>query len=136
MHEDRTLFGSGRYPDTGPLAVLARLAFVVVVVSIVIAVFLPPWMVPDFVRSHYLQHFAGFYVLLLSALAAMPRSKLRRMFLGFVVFASLLEATHLINGAPFRFLVRNWVADIGGLSAAIAPVVVERYRRRFPRPEA
>ncbi|CAN7352087.1 hypothetical protein LJR219_002017 [Phenylobacterium sp. LjRoot219] len=132
MDEDRTLFGRGRYPDDGPLAVLARLSFLAALLAIVIAVFLPKWMVPQFVRSHYLQHFAAFYVLLLSALAAMPRAQLRRLIMGLAIFASLLEASHLLAGAELRPLVRNWVADIGGISAAAVPILVARFRRRFP----
>lgn len=133
MDEDRSLFGDGRYPDSGPLAVLARLTLLGAVAAIVIAVFLPPWMVPQFVRSHYLEHFAAFYVLALMGLAAFPRARLRNIGLVIGVFASLLEATHLFSGAPLRPLIDNWVADLGGLSAAAAPVVIERFRRRFPR---
>lgn len=133
MSEDRTPFGHGRYPDTGYLAVLARLSFLGAVVAIVVAVFLPPSMVPRFVHSHYLQHFAAFYVAVLAGLAAMPRTRLRSVVSGFVVFATVLEASHLIAGAHFAPLVDNWVADLGGLAAAVVPVVVERFRRRFPR---
>jgi hypothetical protein len=132
MHEDRTLFGQGQYPDTGPLAVLARLTFLAAVVAIPIAVFLPKAMVPQFLRSHYLEHFAAFYVALLAALAAMPRAKLRRVLTGYFLFATVLEGTHMFAGAAFRPLLDNWVADLGGLSAAAAPIVVERFRRRFP----
>lgn len=131
--EDRTLFGEGRYPDAGPLAVLARLAFLGAVLAIVVAVFLPPAMVPQFARSHYLEHFAAFYVAALFGMAAMPRTQLRRIGLGYVIFATVLESTHLLAGAAFAPLLDNWVADIGGLAAAVAPVVVERFRRRFPR---
>jgi hypothetical protein len=133
MTEDRTIFGDGRYPEAGPLAVLARLAFLGAVVAIVVAVFLPPWMVPKFVRSPYLQHFAAFYVLALAGLAAMPRTRLRRISVGFFTFATVLEASHLLAGAAFWPLVDNWVADLGGMAAAVAPVVAERFRRRFPR---
>ena len=132
MNEDRTLFGNGRYPDDGPLAVLARLSFLGAMVAIVVAVFLPREMVPQFVRSHYLQHFAAFYVLVLCALAAMPRAQLRGVLIGLVFFASVLETSHLLAGAAFRPLMRNWVADLGGISAAAAPILVARYRRRFP----
>ncbi|RAK61102.1 hypothetical protein DJ021_15435 [Phenylobacterium hankyongense] len=133
MTEDRTLFGDGRYPDTGPVAVLARLAFLGAGLAIVIAVFLPPSMVPQFVRSHYLEHFAAFYVAALAGIAAMPRTRLRRIGLAYVIFATVLEASHLIAGAHIGPLINNWVADLGGLAAAAAPVVVERFRRRFPR---
>jgi hypothetical protein len=131
--EDRTLFGEGRYPDTGPLAVLARLAFLGATLAIVITVFLPRWLIPQFVRSHYLEHFAAFYVASLFGLAAMPRTQLRRIGAGYVAFAALLESTHLLAGAPLWPLVDNWVADVGGVSAAFAPVVIERFRRRFPK---
>jgi hypothetical protein len=131
--EDRTLFGEGRYPDTGPLAVLARLAFLIAMLAIVIAVFLPRGLVPQFARSHYLEHFAAFYVAVLFAMAAMPRTRLRRIGTAYVVFAVILESTHLLARAPLAPLIDNWVADMGGLAAAVAPVVVERFRRRFVR---
>ena len=131
MEQDRTLLGHGRYPDNGPLAVAARLAFLGAIVAIVIAVFLPPWMVPDFVKSHYLQHFAAFYVAALAGLAAMPRVRLRTLATGYFLFATLLEASHLPAGAPLGPLIDNWVADLGGLAAAYAPIIVERFRRRF-----
>jgi hypothetical protein len=133
MDEDRTLFGRGRYPDTGPLAVLARLSFAGAALAIVIAVFLPPSLTPKFAHSHYLEHFAAFYVALLTGLAALPRARLRTLALGYALFATALEASHLFAHAPFLPLMRNWVADLGGLAAAAAPVVVERFRRRFRR---
>jgi hypothetical protein len=131
MEKDRTLLGDGRYPETGPLAVMARLAFLGAIAAIVIAVFLPPWMVPDFVKSHYLQHFAAFYVAALAGLAALPRTRLRTIATGYFLFATVLEASHLPAGAPLGPLIDNWVADLGGLAAAYAPIVVERFRRRL-----
>jgi hypothetical protein len=131
MHEDRTLLGHGRYPDAGPLAVFARLAFLVALIGIVVAVFLPPSLAPQFLRSHYLEHFAAYYVAFLAGLAALPRMRLRRLGLGLGIFATVLETSHYFAGAPFLPLMRNWVADLGGMAAAGAPVVVERFRRRF-----
>lgn len=133
MAQDRTAFGSGEYPDEGVLAVMARLSFITAAAAIMLAVFLPPWLVPDFVRSQHLQHFAAFYVLMLAALAALPRNPLRGLTVCMVAFATVLEATHLLHQSEVRPLVRNWVADLGGVTAAIAPVVVERFRRRFAR---
>lgn len=133
MTEDRSLFGDGRYPDGGVLAILARLGFLGAAAAIVVAVFLPAEMVPDFVRSPYLQHFAAFYVAILFGMAALPRTRLRSIVIGYVVFATVLEASHLPAGADLRRLIDNWVADLGGLVAAVAPVVVARFRRRFPR---
>lgn len=133
MTEDRTLFGDGRYPDAGPLAVLARLGFLGAVLAIIVAILLPPEVVPNFVKSTYLQHFAAFYVAALLGLAAMPRVRLRHIGTGYFLFASALELSRLVTGAPLGPLIDNWVADLGGVAAAFAPVVAERFRRRFPR---
>jgi len=136
MEMDRSLLGDGPYPVTGPLAVLARAAFLGAVVAIVTAVFLPASVVPQFVRSHYLQHFAAFYVVGLLGLAASPRTKIRNVVSGLFLFASVLEASHLLGGARWEPLLDNWVADLGGLAAAVAPIWVARFRRRFERPPA
>ena len=133
MSDDRTLFGDGRYPDTGPLAILARLAFVGSVIAIPTAVYMPAFPL-HFARSHYIEHFAAFYVTALFGMAAMPRVRLRRIGTGYLLFAAGLEAFHLVQGAHLSALIRNWVADVGGLAAACAPVVVERFRRRFAEP--
>jgi hypothetical protein len=134
METDRSFLGDGPYPVTGPLAVLARVAFLVALAAIVIAVFLPSSLVPNFVRSHYLQHFAAFYVAALLGLAASPRTKLRTMAMRLLVFATAMEAMHLLSGARLRPLVDNWVADLGGMAAAFAPMAVFRFRRRFEPP--
>jgi hypothetical protein len=134
MSEDRSLFGAGRYPDAGPLAVLARVGFVASAAAIVAAVVLPPDVTPHFARSRYLEHFAAFYVAALFGLAAWPRWRMRQIAAAYVAFASILEPTHLIAGAAPGPVFQNWVADLGGLVAACAPVIFERFRRRFPRP--
>jgi peptidoglycan/LPS O-acetylase OafA/YrhL len=134
--EDHTLLGDGRYPETGPLAVLARLGFVASALAIVMAVILPPETSPHFARSRYLEHFAAFYVAALFGLAAWPRRRLRIIAAGYVAFAALIEPTHLLGGAPAGPVWQNWVADVGGLAAAVAPVVFERFRRRFPKSTA
>lgn len=134
MEPDRSLFGDGPYPITGPLAVLARVAFLGAIGAIVIAVFLPREMVPQFVRSLYLQHFAAFYVAGLLALAASPRTAVSTIAIRLFVFTTLLEASHLLSGARLKPLIDNWVADLGGLAAAFAPILVARFRRRFERP--
>lgn len=134
MEPDRSLFGDGPYPITGPLAVLARAAFLAAIAAIVVAVFLPREMVPQFVRSLYLQHFAAFYVAGLLALAASPRTPIATIAFRLFAFTTLLEASHLLSGARLKPLIDNWVADLGGLAAAFAPVFVARFRRRFERP--
>lgn len=133
METDRSLLGDGPYPITGPLAVLARVGFFAALVAIVVAILLPREMVPQFVRSLYLQHFAAFYVAGLLGLAASPRTSVWIVGLRLAAFATALEATHLLTGARLGPLLDNWVADLGGLAAAFAPILVGRFRRRFER---
>ncbi|MBU1377791.1 MAG: hypothetical protein KKE02_03880 [Alphaproteobacteria bacterium] len=134
MDPDRSLLGDGPYPITGPMAILARTAFLAALAMIVVAVFLPREFVPQFVRSHYLQHFAAFYVAGLLGLAASPRARITTVALRLVIFTTALEASHLLAGARVAPLIDNWVADIGGLAAAFAPLGVARFRRRFETP--
>lgn len=131
MEPDRTLLGEGPYPITGPLAIGARVAFLAALAAIAVAVFLPSEMVPRFARSLYLQHFAAYYVATLLGLAASPRTHLRTVALRVFLFATALESVHLFNGARLGPLIDNWVADMGGMAAAIAPFAVARFRSRF-----
>lgn len=136
MEPDRSLLGQGPYPITGPVAVISRVAFLASLAAIVIAVFLPSRLVPQFARSHYLEHFAAFYVAGLCGLAASPRARLRTVWGRLFLFTSGLELLHLLGGAGWRTLLDNWVADVGGLAAAFAPLAVARFRRRFEPPSA
>ncbi|MEW5684364.1 MAG: hypothetical protein AB1942_05565 [Pseudomonadota bacterium] len=136
MEPDRTLFGSGPYPITGPLAIGARVMFLAALAAIALAVLLPPDRVPQFLRSSYLEHFAAYYVATLLGLAASPRASLPRVAVRISLFATLLEAAHLLGGAALGSVVDNWVADLGGMAAALAPFAVARFRRRFaPQPD-
>lgn len=55
--------------------------------------------------------------------------------LGYLVFALILALTQYVRGMSSEVAIRNWVADAGGVLAALSPVVVERFRRLFaPRP--
>lgn len=125
---------SSPYSDTGPLAVLARLSFLVVLTAIVVATLAPGWLVPQLLHSHNLEHFAAFYVATVAALAALPGTPARRIGLAFVMFSLLLQGVQLFREATFQTAMENWVADTGGVLAAIAPVIVERFRQRLRRP--
>jgi len=121
------------YPDTGMLAILARLAFCAAVIAIVTAVLAPVQAVPKFLVSHYLEHFSAFYIATLAGLAAMPRTRIFKIALGFLLFALLLECGHLLWDPSVEGARLNWVANSGGVFAALAPVVVDRFRQRFAR---
>lgn len=119
------------YPDTGPLAVLARLGFSATLLAIFLASIAPGWLTPQLLGSHHLEHFAAFYVAACAGLAAMPRTQIRSIAVGYLLFALILAVTQYARGATSEVAIRNWVADAGGVLAALSPVVVERFRRLF-----
>lgn len=121
------------YPDTGILAVLARLGFGLAVLAIIIAVLAPVQMVPKILYSHYLERFSAFYIATLAGLAAMPRTRIFKIAIGFFLFALLLECGHLLWDPSVENARRNWIANSGGVMAALVPVMVDRFRRRFVR---
>ena len=129
--EDRSLFGPGRYPDAGPLAVASRLSFIGAVAAIIVAVYLPPSMVPRFARSHYLEHFAAFYVATVMAVAALPRARLMRIGFGMALFAVTLEVLRAAPSLHVGWTIAPAEADLGGVLAALAPIVAEKFRSLF-----
>lgn len=120
------------YPDTGPLAVAARVALIGCVAILIYATFAPGDVVPRLLYSNNLEHFAAFYIAALVAAAAFPRRRLRWLTLAFAVFALALEGSRTLQ-SPGIDLIERWNADFGGVMAAYVPMVIQRFRRLFPR---
>jgi len=120
-----------RYPDTGPLAVAARLALVTAVVGVLGASLLPAPVVPRILYSYHLEHFAAFYLLALIAAAACPRLRLRHILICMMGFAAILEGARVMLGAREISSAENLFADIGGVWSAIAPILIGRFRDLF-----
>lgn len=123
--------GRTHLPDTHLLAVLARLAFTAIPVGIVVAILAPSWAVPQLLKSNNLEHFAAFYLATVAGLAALPRAPLRVLGAGFLLFALAAELMMLPFGRSLERTYLAIVADFGGVFAALAPVVVDRFRRAF-----
>jgi len=121
------------YPDTGPLAVAARVALLGCLAALVYATAVPGARAPHLLYSNNLEHFAAFYIVALVTAAAFPRLKLRWLALGLGVFALGLEAFRLIE-RPQMDVMQKWYADFGGVLAAYVPMAVQRFRRLFPKP--
>ena len=122
---------AGHYPDTGLLAILARLGLGLTLLAIFLASIAPGWLTPQLLGSHHLEHFAAFYVAVCAGLAAMPRAQIRWVGLGYLAFALALQVVQYFRGSGLEVAIDNWVADAGGVMAALVPVVVDRFRRLF-----
>ncbi len=122
------------YPDTGRMAVAARLGFVLVVFGVITASLAPATIVPRMLYSYHLEHFAAFYLVALVTAAALPRVRLRKILIWLMVFSALLECGRVFLGARELSSSQNLFADVGGMWAALAPIVIGRFRDRFRAP--
>ena len=119
------------YPDSGPLAVAARLIFTLLIVGVAGGSLLSPKVLPRFLASLHLEHFAAFYVIALATAAACPRTQLRKIAFGLMGFAVMLELMRIFVGArPMSSLV-DLFADIGGIWCALIPILIGRFRQMF-----
>jgi len=123
------------YPDAGIWAVAARAAFLAALGMVMFASLAPVNLVPRFLASRHLEHFAAFYFTTLLAAAAMPRISLLRLGAALGLFAGLLELARMIPSQHRIWGALDWEADFGGILAAAAPMIVAQFRSRFePRP--
>ncbi len=120
--------------DSSSSAILARSLFVGVVLVISFASLSPSGWVPRVLYSYHLEHFAAFYLVGLSMAAARSRVGVSRVFLDVALLASLLEGARLFNPSRQLYVAEDWIADLGGALAALAPMVIAEFRRSFARP--
>lgn len=109
------------------LAALAGLAWALI--ALAFASLAPPAYVPRIFSNYHIEHFAAFYVVTLLTAAALPTVRLDRIagVLGALAAAfALFRILALVNKV---FYVEDLACDIGGIMAALAPILVGRFRR-------
>ncbi len=117
--------------DNDPLAMVARIAFLVVVGAICFASLAPAGWMPRVLYSYHLEHFAAFYLVALSMAAARYRANVYRVMADIAILATVLEGVRLFIPSHQLFVVEDWVADMGGALAALSPIVIGNFRRSF-----
>jgi len=118
-------------PDSDPLAMLARVTFLVMIVAIAFASLAPAGWIPRVLYSYHLEHFAAFYLVALSMAAARYRASISRLLLDVAGLATVLEALRLFIPSHQLSVAEDYAADIGGALAALAPIVVGKFRESF-----
>jgi hypothetical protein len=119
------------YPNTGILAVIGRLSLLIVGGAVVFASFAPPWLIPHFVYSYHLEHFAAFYLLALAASGAFVRRDVQQLGGALWIFAFIIEIVRSIEPVHRSTGLVDWFADAAGVTAALVPILVGRFRDRF-----
>jgi len=117
--------------DNDPLAMVARVSFLVVVAAICFASLAPAGWMPRVLYSYHLEHFAAFYLVALSMAAARYRASVYRVLTDIAVLATVLEGLRLFIPSHQLFVAEDWVADLGGALAALSPMVIGDFRRSF-----
>jgi hypothetical protein len=120
-----------RRRDDNLLGIAARSAAVVCAVAVTFASLGPASWLPRLLYSNNLEHFAAFYVVALALYAARYRAPAHRVFRDAAIFATVLEVAKLVTPGPRPASFEHWVADLGGILAATAPLVVGAFRRSF-----
>jgi hypothetical protein len=109
------------------LAALAGLAWGLI--ALVFASVGPSQFVPRLFYSYHIEHFAAFYVLTLLASSGLPRAPLRQVAPPLVLMAVLLATVRLLIPRHRMANAEDLAADIAGIAAAVAPILVGRFRQ-------
>ncbi len=88
----------------------------------------PAQLVPRLFASYHLEHFLAFYAIGVLAAAALPRLRIYYLGLGLVAIAAVLELMRTEIPPHQLAAPQDLVADVGGLFAALIPLLVGRFR--------
>ena len=88
----------------------------------------PAQLVPRLFASYHVEHFLAFYALGVLAAAALPRLRIYYLALGLLTIAAVLELLRTEIPPHQLAAPQDLVADIGGLFAALLPLLVGRFR--------
>jgi hypothetical protein len=120
-----------RFADDHALAVTARALAVVCAIAIVVASLGPSNWLPHLLYSNNLEHFAAFYVVALAFYTARYRAPLMKVLRDVALLATVLEIAKWVLPGPRPANFQHWMADLGGILAAAAPLLAEGFRRQF-----
>jgi hypothetical protein len=107
-------------------AALAGLAWGLV--AVVFASVAPPRFVPRVFYSYHVEHFAAFYLIAILAAAGLPALRLYQLTFALVLMAVILATVRLVIPLHRLADAEDLAADLAGIGAAVAPIVVGRLR--------
>jgi len=98
-------------------------------IAVVFAAVGPSSLVPHVFSSYHIEHFAAFYVLAILAAAGLPRTHLVQIALALILVAVILATIRLAIPRHVLNDAEDLLADVAGVIAATAPVMVGRLRQ-------
>jgi hypothetical protein len=119
--------------DSSAMAILARTILVAAISALAVASLAPSGFFPKVLYSYHLEHFAAFYGVTLAMAAGRYRAGVYRLLLDAGLLASVLEGVRLFTPLRQLYVAQDWVSDVGGAMAALAPIAIADFRRSFER---
>jgi hypothetical protein len=89
----------------------------------------PASYIPRIFHNYHVEHFAAFYVVALLGAAALPSVSLLRVGLILSLLAAAFAAFRILELIDKVFYVEDLACDIGGVLAALVPMIVGRFRQ-------
>jgi hypothetical protein len=117
--------------DSSGVAIMARVFLVAVIAAVGLASLAPPGVLPRFLYSYHLEHFAAFYLVALAMAAGRYRAGAFRLLMDVGLLATVLEGVRLFTPGRQLYVAEDWCSDIGGALAALVPLAVADFRRSF-----
>lgn len=86
---------------------------------------------PRLFASTHVAHFAGFFVFTLATTAAVKRASLLTLGCYVGALAVLLEIARAFIWLPLDSSYLDWIGDMAGVVAALAPMLLQKIRSGF-----
>jgi VanZ family protein len=99
------------------------------VIAFVFAAIGPSEYVPRVFFSYHIEHFVAFYLITLLAAAGLPRASPYQLGLALALMAVIVAAIRLFIPRHRLSDAEDLAADIAGIGAVIAPILVGRVRQ-------
>jgi hypothetical protein len=105
-------------------------------IAVIFAAVGPGEYVPRIFHNSHAEHFVAFYALTLMASAAFSRAPLLHVCLSLALMALVLAVVRLFIPRHQLADAEDLAADLGGIAAAVAPILVGRFRQIVAQREA
>jgi hypothetical protein len=125
-----------RLPNPALMLIGARIVFWATLLITFVIAEMPPEHAPQLFSWDKAEHFTAFYVLSCLSIPAYPRTSLLVIGLWLALFGATIE---LVQALPFINRdcdIKDWIADVIGISSSFAPPVLYQWRKFVYSPRA
>jgi hypothetical protein len=85
--------------------------------------------IPRVFHNYHIEHFAAFYLVALLGAAALPMVSLLRIGIALSALATAFAVFRILELVDKAFYLDDLACDIGGVMAALVPMMIGRVRR-------